>query len=76
MEKNVVERRRANALNQDNPQEVAVELQEMEEKIDAEKTVLLKQVRDFQEYLEKQTAEEKNEVTQLNAEQTRVSNSC
>ncbi len=47
MEKDVAERQRVNASNQDNPQEVAVELQEMEEKIDAEKTVLLKRVKDF-----------------------------
>ncbi len=49
-----MERKRVNASNQDNPEEVAVELQKMEEEIDVEKIVLLERVKAFQDYLEKQ----------------------
>ncbi len=41
MEKDVAERRQANASNQDNPEEVAAELQKLEERISAERAVLL-----------------------------------
>ncbi len=41
MEKEVRERRRANASNQNNPEEVEAELREIEEKIDAEREASL-----------------------------------
>ncbi len=72
MEKDVAKRCQANTLNQENPKEVAAELQKMEERIDVERAALLERVKDFQEYLEKRTAEERDEVTQLNAEQNEL----
>ncbi len=72
MEKDVAERCRANASNQENLNEVADELQKVEERIDVEKTALLERIKSFQDYLEKQTAEEKEEVIRLNAEQNEL----
>ncbi len=69
MEKEVAERRRANTSNQDNPEEIETELQQIEEKIDASREALLERVKEFQRYQEKQIAEEKSEAKQLKAEQ-------
>ncbi len=69
MEKEVTERRQVNASNQENLEEVKDELRQIEVQIDADREALLKRVKEFQEYLEKQLAEEKDEVTQLKAEQ-------
>ncbi len=65
MEREVGERRRANASNKENPEEVAPELQQIEEKIDANREMLLERVKAFQVYLEKEMAKEKREVMQL-----------
>ncbi len=69
MEKDVAERCRVNASNQDNPAEVETELQRVEEKIEANRVALLDRVNEFQVYLEKRIAEEKDEAKQLKAEQ-------
>ncbi len=67
-EREVRERCQANASNQEDPEEIEAELKKIEEKIDAEREKLLEQVKDFQTYLEKQIAAEKNEAKQLRAE--------
>ncbi len=69
MEREVGERRRANASNQMDPEEVEAELRKIEEKIDAEREKLSERVKEFQLYLEKQVADEKNEAKQLRVEQ-------
>ncbi len=69
MEREVGEKRRANASNQDDPEEVEAELRKIEESIDAEREKLTERVNEFQLYLEKQVADEKNEAKQLRAEQ-------
>ncbi len=53
VEKEVAERRRANASNQDNPEEIETELRQIEAKIDADREALLEQVKEFQRYQEK-----------------------
>ncbi len=69
MEREVGEKRRANASNQDDPEEVKAELRRIEESIDVEREKLTERVNEFQLYLEKQVADEKNEAKQLRAEQ-------
>ncbi len=69
MEKEVAERRRVNASNQEDPEEVEAELRQIEEKIDVEREALFEQVKEFQKYLEKQIVDEKSEARQLKAEQ-------
>ncbi len=61
-----------NVSNQENPVEVADELWIAEERIEAERAALMEWVRAFQEHLEKQKADEKKEVTQLNVEQNEL----
>ncbi len=61
-----------NASNQENLAKVADELQKVEERIEVEKAALLEWIIAFQEYLAKQEAAEKEEVTWLNVEQNKL----
>ncbi len=63
------ERRGANELNKDNPEEVEAELRQIKVKIDMEREESYERVKEFQVYLEKEIVEEKNEARQLRAEQ-------
>ncbi len=69
MEKEVTEKRRVNTLNKDNPNEVAEELQKLEERIDEERAALLKGIQEFQAYVDEQLENEKETVAQLKTEQ-------
>ncbi len=72
MERDVAERRQTNASNENDPEEVEAELWQIEEQIEANKIALLERVKEFQNYLAKQEASEKNEVRQLKVEQNEL----